>query len=102
MCNLVQVCECCNTKFSQIDISLISSKHKESLYKHLNKTTISLQLKGDTTLAIADDVIFGVMYSYVDANEAEKAEFICDEIELACSSFFDEVLETSELEFYPS
>ena len=101
MCELVQVCSCCNSKFSQIDISLINARHKEMLHLELTKLLISLQLKGKASLAIADEVIFGINYGYVDANEIEKAEFICEQIADICSKFLDEVLSESDFEFYP-
>jgi hypothetical protein len=101
MCELVQVCSCCNSKFSQIDVALINAKHREELYFELTKLLINLQLKGKASLAIADEVIFGINYGYADANEVEKAEFICEQIADICSKFLDEVLSESECEFYP-
>ena len=101
MCELVQVCSCCNSKFSQIDVSLINAKHKEELYLELTKLLINLQLKGKASLAITDELIVGINYGYADAHEIEKAEFICKQIADICSEFLDGVLSESDFEFYP-
>lgn len=101
MCELVQVCSCCNAQFSQIDVSFINARHKEELYSEITKLLISLQLKGKASLAITDEVIFGINYGYADANEIEKADFICEQIADICSKFLDGVLSESDFEFYP-
>lgn len=87
MCELVQVCSCCNSKFNQIDVHLNNAKHKEGLYLELTKLLINIQLKGKASLAITDVVISGINYVYPEANEVEKAEFICKQISEICLKF---------------
>jgi hypothetical protein len=102
MNQLVQKCECCEDKFSQIGIEAINARHIKKLGTKVANLLKKYDLTGTASLAVVDDVIIGLNYTYANADEIANAESIVGIISVESSAIIDKILcKHAFMEMYP-
>ncbi|QWD47033.1 hypothetical protein G6659_06120 [Polynucleobacter paneuropaeus] len=92
MNQLVQKCECCEDKFSQIGIEAINARHIKKLGTKIANSLKKYDLAGTASLAVVDDIVIGLNYTYANADEIAHAENIVEIISGESSAIIDKIL----------
>ena len=92
MNQLVQKCECSEVSFDRIMVNAINAKHLKKLVPKIANLLKKYDLAGTASLAVIDDIIIGLEYTYANSNEIAHAENILDIISDESSVIIDKIL----------
>jgi hypothetical protein len=92
MNQLVQKCECSEVSFARVVINAINAKHLSKLGSKIAKVLKKYDLAGTASLAVIDDIIIGLEYTYANSDEIAHAENILDIISDESSAIIDKIL----------
>lgn len=97
--NLISKCDCCDAKFSQINISHIRDKHKKKLSRQLMDTLLLIKAQGECSLICIDEMIVAINYAYANSKDEALAEQICESLFETANDYFDAIIEECDVEY---
>ena len=85
---LVKQCSCCDKKFSQISIPLISVSNRSKLANLMKKEIDRMKFKGSLSFASANGLIASFYYEYANKLEESKSIDLCKNLYEIANDFF--------------